>query len=258
MGYGIINGRGQDKLITYNTTPNPTSFTTGSQSWWDLANAGTEDAPILIAVTKVANVTFYKITFLNSPHFHVKINGQGNIAGGSKYYTNFTAWGLKLITPWTPHNTDGIDPTGIVNMTVTNSIIGDGDDEMAISGSSIDQNVTWSNLLLPSGHDLSIGSITTAGVSNVAVNNVNFSGQPADGNQVALRIKSYCGVGGTVSNVNYANVCIRNTYTSLDIDPFYSTTSNTTACPVFGTAAAPITYNNIYLNTANSRINYQG
>ena len=223
----------------------------------DTAVGGNEDAPVLITVPKIANVIFYKITLLNSPHFHVRIQGQGNLSS-SKYNTNFTAWGLKLITPWTPHNTDGIDPTGVNNMTVTNSIIGDGDDELAISGSSIDQNITFSNLLLPSGHGISIGSITTSGIANVAVSNVNFPGQPADANQIALRIKSYCSSGGPVTNVQYNGVCVRNTYTSLDIDPFYSTTSATTSCPSFGTAAAPITYNNIYLTTANSRINYQG
>ena len=257
MGYGVINGRGQDKLITLNSQTNPTSYTVGTNSWWDLAVPGTEDAPVLVVVPKVANVIFYKITFLNSPHFHVRITGQGNLSS-SKYNTNFTAWGLKLITPWTPHNTDGIDPTGANNVSVLNSIIGDGDDEIAISGSSVSSNFSFSNLLLPSGHGVSIGSITTNGVSNVAVNNVNFSGQAADGNQIALRIKSYCGSGGLVTNVNYNGVCVKNVYTSLDIDPFYNTTSSTTSCPSFGTAATPIAYNNIYLNSASSRINFQG
>ena len=257
MGYGIINGRGQDKLITLNSQTNPTSYTTGSSSWWDFAVPGTEDVPVLVVVPKVANVILYKITLLNSPHFHVRISGQGNLSS-SKYNTNFTAWNLKLITPWTPHNTDGIDPTGANNVSIMNSIIGDGDDEIAISGSSASSNFSFNNLLLPSGHGVSIGSITTNGVSNVALNNVNFSGQAADNNQVALRIKSYCGSGGAVTNVNYNGVCVKNVYTGLDLDPFYSSTSSTTSCPSFGTAAAPIAFNNIYLNTANARINFQG
>ena len=257
MGYGVINGRGQDKLITTDSQTNPTSYTVGASSWWDLAVPGTEDNPVLLYGYRVANITLYRITLLNAPHFHVRITGQGNLTS-SKYNSNFTAWGVKLITPWTPHNTDGIDPSGANNVSILNSILGDGDDEIAVSGSSATSNLTFANLLLTSGHGISVGSITTNSVSNMAVSNVNFSGQAADGNQIALRIKSYCGSGGAVTNVNYNGVCVRNVATGLDLDPFYSKSTTTTACPSFGTAAAPIQYNNIYLTTANAKINLQG
>ena len=256
MGYGVINGRGGDKLITVDSQTNPTSFVVGPSSPWDLAVGSNEDVPILIMAPKIANVTLYKITLLNSPHFHVKIAGQGNLSD-PKYQTNLTVWGIKLLTPWSTHNTDGIDPTGANNVTITNSIIGDGDDEIAISGSSTSANFTFSNLLLTSGHGVSVGSITTKGVSNILATNLNFSGQAADGNQIALRIKSYCSNGGPVSNVTYSGVCIRNVATTLDLDPFYSTGSGTTACPAFGTPTAPITYQNIYATTS-GKINIQG
>src|SRR5665213_3321310 len=256
MGYGVINGRGGDKLITVNSQTNPTSFTVGASSPWDLAVGGNEDVPILMMIPKVANVTLYKITLLNSPHFHVRVTGQGSVAA-SKNQTNLTVWGIKLLTPWSTHNTDGIDPTGANNVTITNSLIGDGDDEIAISGSSLSANFTFSNLLLNSGHGVSIGSITTKGVSNVLATNLNFSGQAADGNEIALRIKSYCSVGGAVSNITYNGVCVRNVATTIDLDPFYSSGSGTTACPAFGTPAAPITYQNIYATTS-GRINLQG
>jgi polygalacturonase len=260
MGYGVINGRGGDKLITVNSQTNPTSFTVGASSPWDLAVPGTEDVPILIMVPKIANVTLYKITLLNSPHFHVKISGQGNLTD-PKFQTNLTVWGIKLLTPWSTHNTDGIDPTGAYNVTITNSIIGDGDDEIAISGSSASQNFTFSNLLLTSGHGASVGSITTKGVSNILATNLNFSGQAADGNQIALRIKSYCSNGGPVSNVTYNGVCVQHVATAIDLDPFYDPGSGTTACPAYGTPTAPITYENIYLTTATTttgKINFQG
>ena len=256
MGYGVINGRGGDKLITLDSQTNPTSFVVGPSSPWDLAVGSNEDVPILIMAPKIANVTLYKITLLNSPHFHVKIAGQGNLSD-PKYQTNLTVWGIKLLTPWSTHNTDGIDPTGANNVTITNSIIGDGDDEIAISGSSTSANFTFSNLLLTSGHGVSVGSITTKGVSNILATNLNFSGQAADGNQIALRIKSYCSNGGPVGNVTYSGVCIKNVATTLDLDPFYSSGSGTTACPAFGTPTAPITYQNIYATTS-GKINLQG
>jgi hypothetical protein len=251
MGYGVIDGRGEDKLITISNG----TVTVGSSSWWDNAVGGAEDSPVLVNVYKTAAAQMYKITLLNSPHFHVKIQGQGSTTNT----TNMTVWGIKLMTPYTPHNTDGIDPTGVVNMTVKNSLIGDGDDESAISGSSLSANFTYDNLLLASGHGLSIGSITTNPVTNVLVNNANFSGQAADSNDIALRIKSYCGSGGgLVSQITYQNVCIQNVKAAIELDPFYSTTSGTTSCPVFATTGAPITYQNIYLLTPGSYINLQG
>ena len=253
MGYGVINGRGYDKLGTISGGV----FTPGTSSWWDLAVGGDEDSPILVSSTKTTTAELYKITLLNSPHFHVKIQGQGSTSKPS----NITVWGIKLLTPWTPHNTDGIDPTGVVNMTVANSVIGDGDDESAISGSSTSANFTYSNLLLASGHGLSIGSITKSPITNVLVNNANFSGQAADSNEIALRIKSDCGNGGgLVSQVTYQNVCIQNVKAAIEVDPWYSSTTSTTSCPVFasGTGTAPITYQNIFLLTPASFINLQG
>jgi hypothetical protein len=251
MGYGQINGRGGDYIITVSGS----TVTTTANRWWDLASGGTEDVPIMVSMYKVAAAQLYKITLLNSTHFHVKLTGQAS----TTKTTNFTVWGIKLLTPYSAKNTDGIDPTAVVNMTVQDSLIGDGDDESAISGSSLTQNFTYNNLLLASGHGLSIGSITTSAVSNVLVENVNFSGQAADSNEIALRIKSYCGDGGgQVSQVTYQNVCMQNVRAAIELDPFYSTTSATTSCPLFGTVANPITYSNIYSLTPSSLINLQG
>jgi hypothetical protein len=251
MGYGVINGRGGDKLITIS---NGTVTTTGS-SWWDLAAGGTEDVPIMVSMYKLANAQMYKITLLNSTHFHVKLQGQ---ASTSKT-TNFTVWGIKLLTPYSAKNTDGIDPTGVVNMTVQNSLLGDGDDESAISGSSLTQNFTYNNLLLPSGHGLSIGSITSNTVTNVLYQNINFSGQAADGNEIALRIKSTQGssAGGLVSQITYNNACIQNVKAAIELDPYYAGTATGNA-PNFGSVSAPITYQNIYIMTPASYINFQG
>jgi hypothetical protein len=156
----------------------------------------------------------------------------------------FTAWGMKILTPFTARNSDGFDPTGITNLTVNESVIGDGDDEIAISGSSAASNITFENLLLSSGHGLSIGSITKSGVSNVYANNINFSGQAADDNQAGLKIKSDCGNGGLVQNVNYNNVCIQNVKLPIDLDPFYNGAS--TGCSAETPQYNNISYNNVH------------
>jgi polygalacturonase len=238
MGYGVINGRGGDKTITVNSQTNPTSYTVNSESWWDLANdarTGTnnqQNNPIMVSLSNATSAVLYKISLLNSPHFHVKNNNS----------SGFTVWGAKIITPFTARNSDGIDPTGVTNMTVANSVIGDGDDEIAISGSSAASNFSFTNLLLPSGHGVSIGSITTNGVSNVLANGLYFSGQPSDQNAEGLHIKSSMSNGGLVKNVTYENVCIQNVAQPIQIDAFYSSTAGT-SYPTF----TNITYANVHV-----------
>jgi|GEM_PF-1424807 len=268
MGYGIINGRGYDAPTNSSGTPLLSTCGTGGTSacsWWQLADnarsGGDQNNPTLVYLYKGVNAVLYKITVVNSPMFHVKFSSDGTTTN------NFLAWGVKVLTPYTARNTDGIDPGGANGVSISNSIISDGDDEIAISGSSQAQYYTLTNLLLTSGHGISIGSITgsstnqNAGVTNILVNNVNFSGQyingVGDGNAEGLRIKSYCSVGGPVTNVTYQNVCMQNLYTAIDVNPYYSSTTSTTTCPAFGTSSFPITYSNVDVLTA-MKVNLEG
>lgn len=68
------------------------------------------------------------------------------------------------------------------------------------------------------GHGISIGSETNAGVTNIQVYDNSF-----DGADAALRIKSDWARGGIVTNINYNNICIRNSAQALVFTPYYST-----------------------------------
>ena len=211
MGYGVIDGRGEDKLLVNGVA--------STSSWWDIATqaqtaGGAQNNPILLAVSHASSFTLYKITFRNSPMFHVKWQS----ADG------FTAWGVKVATPYTARNSDGIDPSGS-DITVTHSSISDGDDNIALSASSATSNVTLSNNNTYSGHGISVGSYTQGGLSNVLVTNINQAGTAADSNGIALRIKSALDRGGLVQNVTYSNICMQNHKTLIDIDPFYNSNS---------------------------------
>ena len=179
MGYGVIDGRGQDKLLV-NGAP-------ATYSWWDnagnaqLKSGGAQNNPILVSAN-AANLVLYKITFRNSPMFHVKWTG--NLTNK----TGFTAWGVKVITPFSSRNTDGIDPSGL-NISILNSSLSDGDDNVAVSASSPAQNITVENLNTYSGHGISIGSITKGGLTNMLVQNIVQMGTANDSNGIGLRIK---------------------------------------------------------------------
>jgi streptogramin lyase len=239
MGYGKLDGRGGDTLI--NAIPPYQGY-----SWWGLsaayASPDSQQNPIFIQIQGGASsITLYKITLRNSPLFHVAF--KGNESG-------FTAWDIKIVTPTTSRNTDGIDPGNVTNGTITRSWISDGDDNVAVGAagsSSADQaaNISITNNHFFAGHGESIGSITEAGVSNIlwdgnmsagngfaghgsAISATGkFSGGVNDGNSTGIRIKSGNDRGGLVTNVQYSNECLLDHSLDIQFTPLYDTTPGT-------------------------------
>lgn len=231
MGYGVIDGRGEDKLLVNGTA--------STSSWWDIASQaqqvsnGAQNNVVMLAASKASSFTLYKITFKNSPMFHVTWKGSGS--------NGLTVWGMKIITPFSARNSDGIDPDG-TNITITNSSISDGDDDVAISASSAASNITISNDNTYSGHGISVGSITMGGLSNMLVTNINQAGTAIDGNGIALRLKATPSNGGLLQNVTYQNICMQNHRTLIVITPFYNGTTTGSSIPQFKN----ITFRNVH------------
>ncbi len=215
MGYGVIDGRGEDKLLINGAA--------STSSWWDIANlaqtnGGNQNNVVLLAANKASNFTLYKITLKNSPMFHVTWKGSGA--------TGLTVWGAKIIAPFSARNSDGIDPDGS-NITITHSSISDGDDNVAVSASSTSANITISNDNTYSGHGISVGSFTQGGLTNMLVTNINQAGTAADSNGIALRLKTAIDRGGLLQNVTYQNICMQNHKTLISITPAYNSNSGT-------------------------------
>jgi polygalacturonase len=217
MGGGTINGRGGDPLTGTNVT------------WWDLARQAQQENlsqfnPRLIQVTSSDNFVLYQITLINAPTFHVALHGGDG----------FTAWGITINTPYSGRNTDGIDPGNITNVTIAESSISDGDDNIALGAeSSPFSNATISDNHFGPGHGMSIGSYTQSGVSNVSVSNLNISGLAGDRNDNGIRIKSDRSRGGLVQNVSYSNICMLNVYNALVFDPFYTASATGSLIPTY-------------------------
>jgi Glycosyl hydrolases family 28/Bacterial Ig-like domain (group 3) len=213
MGYGVIDGRGEDKLLVNGTA--------SANSWWDIAAQaqaanGAQNNFVLLAASKASNFTLYKITLKNSAMFHVTW----------KNATGLTVWGAKIIAPFSARNSDGIDPQGS-NITITNSSISDGDDNVAVSASSASSNITISNDNTYSGHGISVGSFTQGGLTNMLVTNINQAGTAADSNGIALRLKTALDRGGLLQNITYQNICMQNHRSLIVITPLYNTNSGT-------------------------------
>ena len=192
---GSIDARGGSQLIGRSVT------------WWDLAHqaqvsGGNQQNPRLLQATDSDDFTLYDINLLNSPNFHVVYQG-GN---------GFTAWGVRIKTPDTARNTDGIDPAGSTNVTVNDSSIEDGDDGIAVKGGSAVSNITVENSHFYGTHGISIGSETNGGVTNILFRNNTLTGTDsfgnASGSSTGIRIKSSPKNGGEVSRVTYQDICL--------------------------------------------------
>ena len=201
MGDGVIDGRGGETML-------------GRQiSWWTLASSKhfgeIQNNPKLVLLNHCDNFTLYRITLRNSPHFHVYFNGSDG----------FTAWGVKIWSPQRASNTDGIDPFSSTNVTIARSFIHTGDDQVAIkslagapaSHMSIVHNHFYT------GHGMSIGSEVAGGASAIRVSDLSI-----DGADNGLRIKSNITRGGLVQDIQFEDVCIRNTGNPLFLDTHYT------------------------------------
>ncbi|MGA2351194.1 MAG: Ig-like domain-containing protein [Terracidiphilus sp.] len=228
MGLGVIDGRGGTTLTDLN------------KSWWA---TGSDTRPRLIYLSSHTsgapsdNFTAYKITLKNSPKFH--FSGIGD---------DLTVWGIKIYSPPDSPNTDGIDPSGSNNITITKSYISDGDDWISPkAGVGHVSNVTISDNHTYSGHGISVGSETNAGLNNMFVHDIaidnGFGGTSYD----SLRIKSDSSRGGEVHDVLYKNICIENGGDTIVIDPYYSSGTGT-LYPYFH----DITFSNVHKLLHNS------
>lgn len=170
--------------------------------------------PRILVAEHADDFTLYHITLKNSPNFHVVYShGDG-----------FTVWGIRIDTPQRlARNTDGVDPMGSKNITITRSYIRTGDDNVAIKGGDAITNVTVSHNHFYWGHGMSIGSETNGGVSRIRVTDLSLDG-PDNG----IRIKSNGSRGGLVEDVVYEDVCVRNSPTPIVLDTGYTAAGTVT------------------------------
>ncbi len=206
MGDGVIDGRGGAKLIGQDV------------SWWDLAEQARtnrvkieqpgHNAPHLLAGERADGLVLYRITLRNSPHFHVLV----------RRTNGFTAWGVKIHSPETARNTDGIDPSSSTNVSILYSYIHAGDDHVAIKASAGGPatHMTIAHNHFYAGHGISIGSGTQGGVSNIEVRDLTIQGALH-----GIHIKSSPNRGGLVRRVSYDDVCLQDVANPINLETAY-------------------------------------
>jgi polygalacturonase len=203
MGRGAIDGRGGAVMRGHELT------------WWELAKKAKvydlqQTCPRILVVRRSNGFTLAGLTLRNSANFHVV----------AERTDGFTAWGVKIRTPKTARNSDGIDPSSSTNVTIAHCLIDTGDDDVAIKagGAGPTTHVTIAHNRFWNGHGLSIGSNTNGGVRAVRVTDLTI-----DGADNGLRIKSDRSRGGLVEDVSYEGVCMRNVPNPIVLTSMYTT-----------------------------------
>lgn len=230
-GQGTIDGQGGAVMAGRNLT------------WWQLAKEAQksdskQNAPRLIQIDHSSDITLYQITLKNAPNFHVV----GNRSNG------LTLWGITIDTPAFARNTDGFDPMGSTNVTLAHSVIGTGDDNVAIkAGNAPTAHISIVDNHFGAGHGMSIGSEVNQGVSDVDVNALTLNGTTN-----GLRIKSDRSRGGLVTGVTWRNICMENVKNPIVLDTHYESKEGN-LLPIF----RDITFDNVKVLTAGT-LTFQG
>jgi pectin methylesterase-like acyl-CoA thioesterase/polygalacturonase len=212
---GSIDGRGGQDILGTSTT------------WWQVAATATAEGlkqvnPRLIQATDANNLTIYNLTIENSAKEHLYYKNGGGLV----------VWGLHVVTPDTTYNTDGIDFDSSAYGTIRDSVIQDGDDCVAMqTNNATDAHITVADNQCYGTHGISIGSETTYGLESILVTRDFIDGRDSSGTEstipAGIRIKSYAGAGGTVTDVRYLGITMRSLLNPIDISPFYDPATGT-------------------------------
>jgi hypothetical protein len=225
--------------------------------WWATNNAtsgGITRPKAMFAPSACSTVLVRDVTLQNPPNTHISFR---NVC------VNVTVDHINIDTPNGTPNTDGIDCSG-ANVLIQNSHISDGDDHIAMGdghAGSFNHDITVTNCLFGTGHGVSIGSYTTAGLSNLLVINCVWTNGSA-----GIKAKSDIDRGGLLQNLRYINLAMTNTQIPIYFTTYYTNSGTSSGVsftkaasyPVFPVSSTTPIYKNILISnlTAVAAVNF--
>ncbi|MBS4215245.1 glycoside hydrolase family 28 protein [Neobacillus rhizophilus] len=203
--------------------------------WWDnpkATNPATQTArPRLVQFKDSENVLLQGLKITNSPSWTIQPLYSNNVVIDSVHVEN-------PAVPVDAPNTDGVDPDSVDGLKIFGSTFNVGDDAIAIkSGKDAEgrqigkpsQNIEIRNNIMKHGHGgVTIGSEMSGGVKNVVARDDIF-----DGTDIGIRMKTLRGRGGTIENLTFDNIMMKDIAGDVfNINSNY--TSNGTPLPFTG------------------------
>jgi len=186
------------------------SFISGTTTnWWGTSggNNAVANRPNMIEYDGSKRVLIQGVTLQNPPTFHIMVHNNNN---------GLTIQNIKIATASGSQNTDGIDLAS-TNVLIQGCSISDGDDNIQIgSSSALASDITITNCLFGSGHGLSIGSPTQAGVNNLIVSNCTWNGC-----EYGIHMKTDRDIGGSIHDLKYLDLVMSNVNFFVAIYPYY-------------------------------------
>ncbi|HSY43019.1 MAG TPA: glycosyl hydrolase family 28 protein, partial [Candidatus Acidoferrum sp.] len=206
-GPGIINGQGAP--------------------WWtaDGGSLSTSQRPYEVHLTSGERVFIHDWNSTNPPMKNLVFDGDDY---------DITVQNITNTASGSSPNTDGLNLQGN-RCLVQNSVFSVGDDCIAMGRSSgVGMNILITNITCKTGHGISIGSVTSAGISNVTVVNCTFNGT-----DYGCRIKADNDRGGLVQDVTYANITITNVQSPILIYSYYNEGQSLNVSPQLAASYGP-------------------
>lgn len=218
--FAFVNGENlHDVAIT-----GPGVIDGAGMPWWGPAEAARRRTPgyvlprpRMIALTDCSNVRVDDVTLRNSPLTHLALTACEGIV-----ISNVT-----VQTPAGAANTDAIDPINCKGVLITRCRINAGDDNISIKSEGAipgrpfaSEDITVTDCVFLRGHGMSIGGATVGGVRNVTVRNCTF-----ENTENGIRIKSLRGRGGTVENIRFSDLTMKNVNPAITFTCYYMTNS---------------------------------
>ncbi|KAG8643630.1 probable polygalacturonase At3g15720 [Manihot esculenta] len=198
-GDGLLDGRGK--------------------GWWDISckyNPGkgcNKLAPSILRFENCNNVKTTRIRTVQSGGVHLVYFGCQGVEVTS----------VNINAPDESPNTDGIRLSHSTSVSITDSIIGTGDDCIAMLDRSYNISITRVNC--GPGHGISIGSLGGNGdevdLENITISHINFYNTTN-----GARIKTWPAGKGQVRNVEFSNIKFKEVENPIIIDQHYGESKN--------------------------------
>ncbi|KAH7834706.1 hypothetical protein Vadar_018811 [Vaccinium darrowii] len=179
-------------------------------SWWGSCNKESDcfGRPPVLTFNSCNNLQVSGVSITNAPRNHISITNCATV----------TISNIKIITPDTTPNTDGIDIAQSTRIQIQHSDIQTGDDCIAINTGCSYINVTGVNC--GPGHGISIGSLGE-NQSEGTVEEVHVVGCTFTGTQNAARIKTWQGGSGYARKISFEDITLHESMNPIFIDQYY-------------------------------------
>ncbi|RAO70499.1 uncharacterized protein BHQ10_006511 [Talaromyces amestolkiae] len=166
--------------------------------WWDGEGSnGGKTKPKFFYAHSLKSSSISNLKILNSPVQVFSIDGAQTLTLDSITIDNSAGDSAGA------HNTDAFDVGDSNGVTISNAIVQNQDDCLAVNSGT---NIIFTGGTCSGGHGLSIGSV--GGRSDNTVNTVHIENSTIKNSQNGVRIKTVYGATGSVSGVTYKDITL--------------------------------------------------